>query len=57
MPPEALAQIVQGVDDPGAFADMVAFYLEMPAKEKQRCWSCSRWASGCGACWWASSGT
>jgi ATP-dependent Lon protease len=36
MPPEALAQIVQGVDDPGAFADMVAFYLEMPAKEKQQ---------------------
>jgi ATP-dependent Lon protease len=35
MPPEALAQIVQGVEDPGAFADMVAFYLEMPAKEKQ----------------------
>jgi ATP-dependent Lon protease len=35
MPPEALAQIVQGVEDPGAFADMVAFYLELPAKEKQ----------------------
>jgi ATP-dependent Lon protease len=35
MPPEALAQIVQGVEDPGAFADMVAFYLEMPAREKQ----------------------
>jgi len=35
MPPEALAQIVQGVDDPGAFADMVAFYLEVPSKEKQ----------------------
>src|SRR5690606_36427211 len=35
MPPEALAQIVQGVEDPGAFADMVAFYLEMPSKEKQ----------------------
>ena len=35
MPPEALAQIVQGVEDPGAFADMVAFYLEMPAAEKQ----------------------
>jgi ATP-dependent Lon protease len=35
MPPEALAQIVQGVEAPGAFADMVAFYLEMPAKEKQ----------------------
>jgi ATP-dependent Lon protease len=36
MPPEALAQIVQGVEDPGAFADMVAFYLETPAKEKQQ---------------------
>ncbi|HEX6135590.1 MAG TPA: endopeptidase La [Longimicrobiales bacterium] len=35
MPPEALAQIVQGVEEPGAFADMVAFYLEMPAKQKQ----------------------
>src|SRR5690606_3550792 len=35
MPPEALAQIVQGVEEPGAFADMVAFYLELPAKEKQ----------------------
>ena len=35
MPPEALAQIVQGVEEPGAFADMVAFYLEQPAKEKQ----------------------
>jgi ATP-dependent Lon protease len=35
MPPEALAQIVQGVEDPGAFADMVAFYLELPAKQKQ----------------------
>ena len=35
MPPEALAQIVQGVEDPGAFADMVAFYLEQPSKEKQ----------------------
>jgi ATP-dependent Lon protease len=36
MPPEALAQIVHGVEDPAAFADMVAFYLEMPAKEKQQ---------------------
>jgi ATP-dependent Lon protease len=35
LPAEALAQIVQGVEDPGAFADMVAFYLEQPAKEKQ----------------------
>ncbi|NLG63038.1 MAG: endopeptidase La [Candidatus Cloacimonetes bacterium] len=36
MPSEALAQVVQGVDDPGAFADLVAFYLDMPAHEKQR---------------------
>ena len=36
MPREALAQIVQGVEDPGAFADLVAFYLDMPAQEKQQ---------------------
>ncbi len=36
MPSEALAQVVQGVDEPGAFADLVAFYLDMPAHEKQR---------------------
>ena len=35
MPREVLAQIVQGVEEPGAFADLVAFYLEMPAPEKQ----------------------
>ncbi|MGH7575225.1 MAG: endopeptidase La [Longimicrobiales bacterium] len=35
MPREALAQIVQGVEDPGAFADLVAFYLELPSSEKQ----------------------
>jgi len=35
MPREALAQIVQGVQSPGAFADLVAFYLEMPPAEKQ----------------------
>ena len=35
MPAEALAQIVQGVESPGAFADLVAFYLDMPATEKQ----------------------
>lgn len=35
MPREALAQIVQGVEDPGAFADLVAFYLELPSAEKQ----------------------
>ena len=36
MSPEALSQIVRGVDDPGAFADLVAFYLEMPSQEKQQ---------------------
>ncbi len=36
MPREALAQIVQGVEEPGAFADMVAFYLDMSANEKQQ---------------------
>lgn len=35
MPREALTQIVQGVEDPGAFADLVAFYLEVPSPEKQ----------------------
>ena len=35
MPREALAQIVQGVEEPGAFADLVAFYLDLPAQEKQ----------------------
>lgn len=35
MSPEALSQIVRGVDDPGAFADLVAFYLEMASEEKQ----------------------
>lgn len=35
MPREALAQIVQGVEHPGAFADLVAFYLELPSSEKQ----------------------
>ena len=32
---EALNQLIQGVDDPGAFADLVAFYLELPTSEKQ----------------------
>ncbi len=35
MPREALAQIVQGVEEPGAFADLVAFYLDVTAQEKQ----------------------
>ncbi len=32
---EALTQLIQGVDDPGAFADLVAFYLDLPTEEKQ----------------------
>jgi len=36
MPREALAQIVQGVEEPGAFSDLVAFYLDLPAQEKQQ---------------------
>jgi ATP-dependent Lon protease len=36
VPPEALNQLIQGVDDPGAFADLVAFYLELPTPDKQR---------------------
>src|SRR5688500_17609731 len=35
MSPEALSQIRRGVEDSGAFADLVAFYLEMPSAEKQ----------------------
>ncbi len=36
IPAEALSQLVQGVEAPGAFADLVAFYLDVPAAEKQR---------------------
>jgi len=35
IPQDALNQLLEGVEDPGAFADIVAFYLEMPAAEKQ----------------------
>jgi len=35
VPAEALEQFVEGVESPGAFADIVAFYLEMTAAEKQ----------------------
>jgi ATP-dependent Lon protease len=35
MSAEALSQIVQGVDSPAAFADLVAFYLDITAEEKQ----------------------
>lgn len=36
VPAEALNQLIQGVEDPGAFADLVAFYLELPTEDKQR---------------------
>ncbi|HEX6938670.1 MAG TPA: endopeptidase La [Longimicrobiales bacterium] len=35
VPAEALEQFAQGVGSPGAFADLVAFYLDAPAAEKQ----------------------
>ena len=35
VPAEALNQLIQGVDDPGAYADLVAFYLELPTDSKQ----------------------
>lgn len=35
IPGEALRQLVEGVDEPGAFSDLVSFYLEVPAAEKQ----------------------
>ncbi|HET9949954.1 MAG TPA: endopeptidase La [Longimicrobiales bacterium] len=36
VPAEALNQLIQGVDEPGSFADLVAFYLELDTKDKQR---------------------
>ncbi len=35
MSAEALSQILQGVDSPSAFADLVAFYLDVTAEDKQ----------------------
>ena len=35
IPAEALKQLIQGVEKPGNFADLVAFYLDLPAEEKQ----------------------
>ncbi len=35
MPAEAVSQFVKGIDDPGTFADLVAFYLQLPIKKKQ----------------------
>jgi len=35
VPAEALNQLIQGVEDPGPFADLVAFYLELETSDKQ----------------------
>ncbi|HWV57574.1 MAG TPA: endopeptidase La [Longimicrobiales bacterium] len=35
IPAEALKQLVEGVESPGAFADLVAYYLDVSAEEKQ----------------------
>jgi ATP-dependent Lon protease len=35
IPEEALQQLAEGVEEPGRFADMVAFYLELTTAEKQ----------------------
>ena len=35
VPAEALNQLIQGVDEPGAFADLVSFYLELETQDKQ----------------------
>jgi ATP-dependent Lon protease len=36
VPAEALNQLIQGVDAPGPFSDLVAFYLELDTADKQR---------------------
>ena len=36
VPAEALNQLIQGVDEPGAFADLVAFYLDLQTADKQK---------------------
>ena len=36
VPAEALNQLIQGVEEPGPFADLVAFYLELETSDKQR---------------------
>lgn len=36
VPAEALSQLIQGVDEPGSFADLVAFYLDLPTADKQK---------------------
>ena len=35
VPAEALNQLIQGVDEPGPFADLVSFYLDLETADKQ----------------------
>jgi ATP-dependent Lon protease len=35
IPPDALNQLLDGVPSPGGFADLVAFYLDLPAHQEQ----------------------
>jgi len=35
VPADALNQLIQGVDEPGSFADLVSFYLELETEDKQ----------------------
>ena len=35
VPSEALNQLIQAADEPGAVADLVSFYLELPPEDKQ----------------------
>ena len=35
VPADALNHLIQGVDEPGAFADLVSFYLELETEDKQ----------------------
>jgi len=36
VPAEALNQLISGVGEPGSFADLVAFYLDLPTADKQK---------------------
>ena len=36
VPAEALNQLIGGVGEPGSFADLVAFYLDLPTGDKQK---------------------
>ncbi len=36
VPAEALNQLIGGVEEPGSFADLVAFYLDLPTPDKQK---------------------